>query len=162
MTIPWTVVACAQFFWLGMLIYYSRKWRRLKNEMLEEADKKAGWLMKAQYARNVSDARLSMIRQEAVYALKGLGTPYRSGARTEPLDTLTKIRELVDVGMVENCREVGHFRDLMEATEFLNTLPAESNAYCFLHRMWDGDCYHVVYSHPAPTEIPPPGKAVLK
>jgi hypothetical protein len=59
-------------------------------------------------------------------------------------------------------REVGCFRDLQEAMTFINTLPRESNAYCFPHKMWDADCLHVIYSVPAPTEIPPDGVGVRK
>lgn len=150
---------CA-LFWVLMLVYYSRRWHRAKTELEDRIRDLEGVRMQEQFAHNVSDARLSAIRQAAEHSLSDAGSPYRSHVSRE--DVLRKIIELVNTGLTENHREVGHFRDLQEATTFINTLPRESNAYCFPHRMWDGDCVHVIYSVPAPTEIPPPGKDVLK
>ena len=152
--------AGAAMFWLLMLVFYSRKWKHEKTELQNEIRNLQARRMHEQAARNVSDARLSMIQQVAEQALKGRGSPYRT-AGVSALDVLEKVVDLVDTGMRENFREVGHFNTLGEARMFLDTLPSESNAYVFPMRMWDGDCYHVVYSVPEPTEMPPEGQTRL-
>ena len=149
------ILSGAVLFWILMLAVYSRRWKREKREWDRNMEAVKERMDTLRHARNVSDARLSAIRQAAEHSLSDEGSPYRSNVSHE--DVLRKIIELVDTGMTENCREVGCFRDLQEATTFINTLPRESNAYCFPHKMWDGDCVHVVYSVPAPTEIPPDG-----
>lgn len=159
-TMAWIAVIASQF-WLLMLVVYSRRWKREKTFLDDRIRVLEAGRMMEQAGRNVSDARLSTIRQAAAHSLSDEGSPYRSNVSRE--DVLRKIIELVDQGMTESYREVGHFRDTMEAMEFLNTLGPESNAYVFPHRMWDGDCYHVVYSVPeSQIEQPPAGTGVRK
>jgi hypothetical protein len=155
------VLSGAALFWVLVLAIYSRKRRREKWEWDRDMKAVKERMYELRHARNVSDARLSMIRHITDQALKEAKGPYRSWA-INPIEVFVKVGELVDEAMAENCREVGHFRDLQEATTFINTLPQKSNAYCFPLRMWDGDCYHVVYSVPEPTEIPPGGVDVRK
>jgi len=154
------IYAGTALLWLGILVLYSRRWRRAKTSLDDRIRDLQGQLMQEQFAHNTSDARLSAIRQAAEHSLSDAGSPYRSHVSRE--DVLRKIIGLVNTAMTENCREVGHFRDLEEATTFINTLPQESNAYCFPLKMWDGDCLHVIYSVPAPTEMPPDGVDVRK
>jgi hypothetical protein len=155
------ILSGAVLFWILMLAVYSRRWKCEKREWDRNMEAVKERMDTLRHARNVSDARLSMIRHITDQALREAKGPYRSWA-INPIEVFAKIGELVDESMAENCREVGHFRDLQEAMEFLNTLPQESNAYVFPCRMWDGDCHHVVYSVPAPTEIPPDGADVRK
>ena len=155
------IYAGASMFWLVMLMVYSRRWKRAKGEFEKRISDLEGKRMQEQAGRNVSDARLSMIRHIATNALKESKGPYRSWA-ISPVDVLSKVRDTVNKGLAESFREVGHFRDLMEATEFINTLPRGSDAYCFPYKMWDGDCIHVVYGVPKLAEMPPDGIKVLK
>lgn len=71
--------------------------------------------------------------------------PYRRNAE-RLAEALREILEIVHQEMVENCREVGHFRTLDDAVRFISKLPPGRNPYVFPLRLWDGECYHVVYS----------------
>lgn len=143
MTWPWTLIVGV--FAAGVFMCAMRAWRdelRLKARIRQLE----GFTMKAQYVRNVADVRLSAIRRIAL-AARGPGEahPYRRDAERLS-EALRDIMEAVNRDMVESCREVGHFRTMNDAMRFLSKLPPGRDPYVFPLKMWDGDCYHVVYA----------------
>lgn len=122
-----------------------RAWREQRH-LLDRLREKEKWLMKAQYIRNVGDARLSAIRYLALAALgPGDQHPYRRDAERLS-EALRDIMGTINRDMVESCREVGHFNSLTDAMRFISRLPPGRDPYVFPLKMWDGDCYHVVYA----------------
>lgn len=150
------VFASCALFWLGVLVYYSRRWARDKAKWDDDMRFLNKHMVEQQFARNVSDARLAAIRRAADKALTGNKSPYRGGNGAAHERALREIREESAKGLQESCREVGHFSSLAEAGEFAET---RKNSYIVKICMWDGDCYHVLYDAP---EACPAGIKVLK
>jgi len=109
---------------------------------------------------NVLYAQLSAMGHLASSSLGSDPHPYRvDPARLAA--ALERVCHLSEETLSKNFREVGHFRTLGDATMFLDTLGPGSRPYVLPVRMWDGDCYHVIYST-LPELILPPGVKVIE
>jgi hypothetical protein len=145
------VTAISIVFVVCALVVFFVNLYRDRSQLKELVRKLMGHRMRAEYCRNVSDARLASIRRHAAAAIDPDPHPYRS-RDGRMIETLRTIVELVDKGMEENCREVSHFNTMGEAANFIRTIEEEKNPYIVYHRMWDGDCYHVLYDVPEKTD----------
>jgi hypothetical protein len=154
---------------LGQAIGASVALARMKRAWrARESDLRAS-TMEEQHRRNVAEAKLSMVGCLAseTLARRPALDPYRSSLPPQHVHTHNLVTALSEIHNVArdtlrfSRREVGHFSSLGAASKFAAELPSNRNAYILPFRLWDGDCYHVVYDadegeakiSPAPVEV---------
>jgi len=164
---PEAIIIGALSFLAGLLFkaYWAKKeedrWRKLLYQSNDDRHH-------AVYRWNVTSCRIGAIRRMATQVLEergGEGGPYRSDP-SKLREVLEHIRDKANESLKEVALEVGCFKSLEEAAEYVAKLDdsareasephGDSLAYPIIvrHKEWDGTCWHVVYGSDDQGEAP--------
>lgn len=137
-------------------------WNRESDKKVEEIGEHASEVIasatQAKYERDVAHTRLATIQAIASANIETDPHPYREHPK-RLVDGMVEIYEAAQIGLKEGYREAGCFITLSEARTFLQGLEPDSDPIIMPVHMWDGECFHIIYTVPSISEdeSPPEG-----